>query len=217
MKKIIMLSAAAAALAMAGQANAAKVGNDGAAWYNITGTAGSYCVLGQSSATAGGNKNVTINVAPGGFSRGSTADDGATGSDGLVTITALQDPHAGSANNKADTAAAWRAVFNLRHSICNSPFTVNAQSTNGGLKFGGSFTGTGFATSLPYTLEATFGAGDSGQWQASNLTGNPALITSTMAAMGDFKLTFDGKADHSAFLLEGDYTDQVTVTIQPSI
>lgn len=215
MKRVLMLSAAALALAMAGQANAAKVGNDGAAWYNITGTAGSYCVLGQSSATAGGNKNVTVDVDAGAFSRGSTADDGATGSDGLITITAIQNT--ATDNSKADSAAAWRAVFNLRHTICNSPFTVNAKSANGGLKFGGSFTGTGFATSLPYTLQATFGGGDSGAWQASSLTGNPALITSTTAAMGDFKLTFDGKADHSLFLLEGDYTDQVDVTIQPSI
>jgi hypothetical protein len=217
MKKIIMLSAAAAALAMAGQANAAKVGNDSAAWYNITGTAGSYCVLGQSTdAAVGGDKNVTVDTSPGALSQGGTQDLGGVGSDGLITITSLQNQNAGSDNSKADTAAAWRAVFNLRHSICNSAYTITAHSDNGALEYQGSENGAGFTKKLGYTIQANFDGKDGNPKSAHSLAGTGTLFNSGHASIGNLKLIFDGAADHSAFLLAGDYTDQVQVTITPN-
>ena len=205
--KMVLLSAAALATAIAAPAFAATnhSGGDGVGTYEITGTAADYCVLGQATAggTSGGH-NVTVDVTTpnGGGYNGTT-------SDAMINITQFQ--------NTNDHAASWEAVLNLRHSVCNTAYTVTANSQYGGLQYQGTQTGgSDFFKKTAYTVEADFGGKDGNPKEARSLQNGGTLLTSNKASSGDFRLTFDGAADASKYLLSGDYTDTVVVTLAPN-
>lgn len=206
--KTVLLSAAALATIVSAPAMAAPVnhsGGDGVATYYISGSASDYCVLGQATAagTSGGH-NVTVDT-----TSANTSGYNGTTSDALIAITQFQ--------NTNDHAASWRAVLNLRHSVCNTAYTVTANSENGGLQYQGTQNGgDDFFKKTSYTVEADFGGKSGNPKTAASLKNGGTLLNSNRASSGDFKLTFDGAADNSRYLLSGDYTDRVVVTMSPN-
>jgi hypothetical protein len=202
--KIALMSAAAVAVVIASPAMAAKIGNDAIGIYDISGTATDFCVLGSATDGNSNGDNVVIDT-------GSTSAGTGAYSDAQITIQTLQ--------NNDDHAKAWRAVFNLRHSVCNTPYTVKATSDNGGLKYQGQVQGgNDFYKKLHYTVAANFGSNHSGATDANDLkgAGGGTLLTSASASSGDFRLVFDGDAQRNKYLLSGDYTDRVVVTMAPA-
>lgn len=206
MKAIVLSAAAIAMVASAPALAAAKSGDNGIGTYEITGTAASFCVLGPVAANSvgGGTRNATIDY----ITHNSAGYAGGT-SDAMVNITKLQDEN--------DHADAWRAVINMHHSVCNSAYTVTASSANGGLQYQGQESGgADFVKKLDYTLQANFGGHTGTPKTATNMHNGARLLHSNQAGSGVFKLIFDGSADNSQYLLSGDYSDTVVVTLSPA-
>ncbi|MDQ2878643.1 MAG: hypothetical protein M3R41_06170 [Pseudomonadota bacterium] len=201
--KTILLSAVALSMVAASPAFAAvNPDRDGIGTYVITGSASNYCELGPVAGEGGqaAGLNTTVDAS-------SNGSYGFNTSDATIHITQLQ-----SDNN--DHAKAWKASLNMRRSICNTAYTVTANSSNGGLQYQGQTTGgSNFATNLPYTVAVNF-AGTHGTASSTDAHGNDYnLISSNNATAGDFKLTFSDTADNSHYLLAGDYTDTVVVKL----
>lgn len=194
MKKILMLSAAALALAVAGPAGAA--GTPSTITWGVTGSAADYCVLGQQ--TGGANSNST-------FTETSPTGNAETAN---ITITAFQDA--------ADHPEGWSQQINFQNSVCNVKHRVKANSVHHGLKYSGTnhTSDPAFAQKVDYNVQASWQGGPDGAViNASTLPGT--LIQKSDPRSGDFVVTLIGNADPSELLLAGDYQDTITVTITP--
>ena len=183
-------------------------GGDGVANWYIYGSAASYCTFGKTGTSDQfGGTNVTINTQSEGAS-GNASYNGHT-SDGSIFINQLQGPN--------DRANGWSAFLQLPNSICNSSYTVTAQSTNGGLLNNASYGGdAAFTPKLDYQVQVGFAGHTSTNVNASNLVGSPqTLVNSTQANAGNFTMTFTSVSD-THYLLAGNYTDNVLITLAPN-
>jgi hypothetical protein len=167
--------------------------------YSISGTAADFCQLDTADAS---NRAVGTNV---------TITTTANSASGSVTIDKFQGPN--------DFSNAWFSHIDLSNSICNTNFSVTAQSTNGGLWNPTSANpGTQFTKLEDYSIKVAFGLnGQNGTTLASAAKASPAtLISNGDPAKGDFYFEFNGAANNSLALLAGTYSDTVVITMTPA-
>jgi hypothetical protein len=189
----------------AGTGPAAGTDAGGTSAWAISGSAGTYCVLGASTAGDSSNTAYDHNV--------SLTTGGGTGAaqTGTVSITQFQGAN--------DQANAWHAQVVLPNTICNVTSVVSAKSDNGGLKYTGSqsTTDSHFTTSEDYTINVRFGSDgfSSNGGAASHMTTNHTLFGAKQPSVGTFQIDLYGSADSSLYLLAGDYSDTATITLAP--
>ncbi|WP_292033169.1 MULTISPECIES: hypothetical protein [unclassified Brevundimonas] len=197
MKKILMAALALSTLAapVMAQTWQGKTYADGVATYDVNAKAASFCKFGTNNNDAG-----QVNAA--GSNRSISLAEG----DRTFNMD-VQNP-----SDNTVRAATISFVFN--HAVCNAPFTVKATSTNGGMKYSGSFTGStnDFLTVIPYAYSLNFGGGGDGHLLAT--TGQRTLLDSSTARAGSATLRFSVDPQDK-LLLQGDYTDNVVVTMTP--
>lgn len=212
MKKILLLSAAALALAVA-PASADTFGpfdtgtgptgnlNGGAITWTINGNASDYCVLGTASA---GNTayDHNVSIVTGGSGNAQT---------GTVNITQFQGPN--------DNVNAWHAQLTLANTVCNVVSTISAKSTNGGLAYTGTSTTTdpNFTTNENYHVNVNYGSDgfSSNGGSVSGMTSAHVLFGAKQPSAGNFVIDLYGDADATKYLLSGNYTDSLVVTMAP--
>jgi hypothetical protein len=212
MKKFLMLSAAALALAVA-PASADTYGpfdtgtgpsgnlNGGAVTWSINGNAADYCVLG--TITAGNTAyDHNVSIVTGGTGNNQT---------GTVNITQFQGPN--------DNANAWHAQVTLPNTVCNVVSVISAKSTNGGLAYTGTSTTTdpNFTTKEDYTVNVNYGSDgfNSNGGQVSGMTTTHNLWNAKQPSAGNFVIDLYGAADATKYLLSGNYTDSLVITMAP--
>lgn len=195
MKKILMTAMALSVMAAPAMAETwkGKAYADGAATYDINAKAGEFCRFGTNNNDAG-LVNATASNRSISLAEGDRTFD-----------LAIQD----TSDNTVRYAS---ASFVFNHAVCNMPFTVTANSTNGGLKYGGDVTGSAdFLTLVPYNFNMNFVTG-SGDKAAT--VGTQTLIDSNTARAASATLRFWVNAQDK-LLLKGDYTDTVVVVMAP--
>jgi len=197
MKKILMAALALSTLAAPAMAQTwqGKAYADGVATYDINAKAAPFCKFGTNNNDAG-----QVNAV--GSNRSISLAEG----DRTFDLD-IQNP-----NDNTVRAATISFVFN--HAVCNAPFTVKANSTEGGLKYRGTFTGSSndFLTVIPYNYNMNFGPGNTGDKAAA--TGGQVLVDSAVAHAGSATLRFWVNAQDK-LLLQGAYTDTVQVVMTP--
>ncbi len=198
--KTILLSAAALAATVASPAFAADgysygSNNDGIGTYPVSANVSDFCKLGTVSASAGNHTKIDGSFATG---------------DANVQVD-LQDSN--------DQAQAWNQTLSIDNSICNRAFKISLTSDNGSMK--NSTTGRGhgvgnFIQALQYSIAVSFGgktatvaASDVGNLGKSLLTGDPSV--------GSLTIALSGAANTTGYLLAGNYSDTLRMTLQPNI
>lgn len=198
MKKILMAALALSTLAAPAMAQTwqGKAYADGVATYDVNAAAASFCKFGTNNNDA--------------------ALTNATGSNRSISLAEGDRTYNMNVQNTSDnTVRAAEASFVFNHAVCNAPFTVKANSTNGGMKYNGAFTGSSdFLTLIPYAYSLNFGGGGAGTLQAT--TGGQTLLDSSTARAGSATIRFSVNPQDS-LLLQGDYTDTVQVVMTPKM
>jgi hypothetical protein len=193
----------------AGTSNQAIAPRDGVSQIYIDGTSNLYCELGPASAGTGNNSTANFTNGAIGNQDGNGGETrNANSSDGVVFFN-LQN-----ANNDQVQAANQNVLYT--GSICNTTFNVRVHSANGGLTFSGPGA-AGFTSNVPYTVTVAFGA-KTGSNTAANLQPSNGLdlIQADPPSVGTFTLGLS-VASSSDLLLNGDYQDNVLVTMGPGV
>lgn len=201
-----MLFASAAAMAlMAGNASAfdwtsVDYGHDAAAWWAVESSAEPLCLSGDSAAGVSSNADVT----PGENGQGGTVVE----TDGTVVFD-LQ-----SVNN---TIQAAEARVESEHAQCNTTYTLNIQSQNGGLLHeDGNTASLPFLSLIPYDVRASFD-GLVLTTAASGATGGGVTSgASSGPGAGTFRIRLNVDDYNNRLMVAGDYADFLKVTISPS-
>ena len=199
MKKIIIAALALSTLAAPAMAEnwTNKAYKDGIATYDLNASVDTFCKFGATD-----NRGVSSN--------GGTdvhREMGLEEGDRTFNLN-LQDKN----NN---TVLAARAAFIFPNAVCNTPFEVTAQSTNGGLKHTAIATAANpaFTTLITYGYNFVFG-GNSGTGHKQAATTAQVLLDGTVATAGQAEMTFLVGAQDK-LLLQGDYQDTVVVRLTP--
>lgn len=173
---------------------------DGTGWYALNATGQTFCRFG------------TLNHQNFGVGGGTVTTDGfggAANADGTFTLD-IQDP-----NN--DTIKATGAQYGMDNVVCNTPFTVTAQSDNGGLKSAATTSDPDFAQLIPYTVSFGFdgieGAVAAGHGSSTTPT---TVMTSNEAHAGAAQLNVYVGA-RNQLVLQGAYSDRLVLTMTPNL
>ncbi len=206
MKKIIM-AAVASTVMFSGSAFAQiggpispstppTYGQDAEGWYAIQATGQRFCRFGTNNSGQNGANSV---VTTDGFG-------GAAEADGTFTFDIQDD------NN--NTLQAASGSYRINNVVCNTPFTVTARSDNGGLQSTNTTNDSAFVELVKYTV--TF--------QFENLTGSQTsqttaatLFSSPEARAGQATLTVATQANTTQLILQGAYSDKLTLTMTPTV
>lgn len=198
MKKILMTALALSALAAPAMAQTwqGKTYADGIATYDINATVATFCKFGASNNGAAGLINTT------------DADRSISLAEGDRTFNVnLQDPNDNTVRSSAGS-------FVFQNAVCNTPYTVTARSTNGGLKHTTVTSAeSAFLTTIPYGFNFVFGGTNLGTKQAAAGV-EQALVDGNAAHAGFAEFRFLISAQDK-LLLQGDYTDTVQVVLKP--
>lgn len=193
MKKIFLLASAAALLAAPAFAQTqGATYADGIATYNLTAQVKTFCKFGS----AGNNADVR------GGSLGTV--DAANGDANYVLN--IQNENDNTINNVG-------GAFNFARAQCNTPFTVAATSTNGGLLNPASTSDTAFTSKVNYLYAMNFDGLASGT-KAPAAGVATTIIDSTEARAGTARFDFT-VPDNDKLLLAGAYTDSILITLSP--
>jgi len=201
MKKYLIAFAAtsmmaAPAFAAAPNYQTATYGHDAVGLYAVNANGQTFCRFGTSN-TGHGNTNATVTTD--GFG-------GANEADGTFTMDIQND------NN--DTVQYSSGQYNLDNVVCNTPFHVTIQSTNGGLKAAAHTSDTAFAQLVPYTVNFAFDGLGGNNVPIS--TSSNTIISSNEARAGSAVLDIYTQASNM-LVLQGGYSDTVTLSMTPSI
>lgn len=131
--------------------------------------------------------------------------EGFAGADGRV-VFGLQN----TANNTVNAAF---ARFVIPTVICNTAFSVSANSVNGGLKTAQTTSDTDFTSLVNYNVDMKIDGIGNAPTQVA--VGDQTLFTSPEARAGAGQITIDVPPS-SKLLIEGTYLDTVTFTMTPS-
>lgn len=205
MKKLLLAGAALALIAgpVAAQDEwiGQEYGNDAAAWWLLNAEVDEFCLLNS----AGG---VVDNPTNAEFINGENGQSGTTAeADGTVNLN-IQNP-----SDNTIRLAGLGVTYGK--SQCNMPFTVSADSLNGGLLSDTSTSDDDFVNLVDYDLDVTFDAFYSGLFQASDVQGGQELDSHDEAAAGDFRIGVRVNAQDD-LLLEGTYSDFLKITMTPT-
>jgi hypothetical protein len=203
MKKYLIAFAAtsmmaAPALADAPDYQTATYGHDAVGIYSHKADTHTFCRFGTDN-VGSSNTGETVDTTGGG---------GATEADGTFNFTHLQNP-----NN--DTVQHVSGKYSLNNIVCNTPFTVTANSVNGGLKSANTTSDTAFATLIPYQIQFLF----DGLLGANIYTvaqGNQNLLVGHEARAGAGSLNIYTQPS-SKLVLQGGYSDTVTLSMTPNV
>lgn len=203
--RTLMVSVAALGL-MAGNASAfdwtsVSYGHDAAAWWAVESSADPICLSGHST---DGGSSLNASVVPGANGIGGTSVE----TDGTVTFD-LQGVN--------DTILAATARIESERALCNTSFTINVQSNNGGLyNPDGAPAALPFLSTIPYDIRASF-EGVVVNTDSASATG--AGVTSAASGgpgAGTFRIRLDVDAANNRLMVAGDYDDFLRVTIAPA-
>lgn len=208
MKKLLLAGAALALIAgpvaaqdtggYAGQ----SYGQDAAAWWSLNAEVGQFCKLNSAGGVTDNPTNATFTGGAFGPSGGSSAE-----ADGTVNLD-IQ-------NDSDNTIRLAGLGVTYGKSQCNMPFTVSADSLNGGLKSDTTTNDEDFVETVDYDLDVRFDRFYSGLEQASAVQGGAPIGTHPEAAAGDFRIGVRVNAQDD-LLLEGTYSDFLKITMTPT-
>jgi len=174
----------------------ATYGHDGVGLYAVNATGQTFCRFGTDNHGVNHNNGVVTTDGFGGANEG----------DGTFTLDIQND------NN--DTVQYASGAYALDNVVCNTPFTVTIQSTNGGLKSAATTSDPAFAQLVPYSVNFSFdGLGGTNH---SISTSAMTLINSNEARAGSAALDIYTQAS-SALVLQGGYNDTITLSMTPTI
>lgn len=206
MKKFLMITAAAlVASPAAAQTSSTWQGQtyeDGFATYQITAPVNSFCKFG-----ATGNQTVLGQNAQNG---GSINNGVNPGGDAAFTFD-IQ-------NDNDNTVQRADARFDFARFVCNSPFTVTATTTNGGLlNSSQSTTDEDFLERVPYkVLYTNENNPGSGNYTTISGPGTVLLQNSSQATAGaaNFSIQVD---PIDKLVLQGTYSETILLTMAPTV
>lgn len=205
MKTFLMASAALALIASPVAAQdwqGQTYGQDAAAWWLINANVAQFCKLNA----AGG---VVDNPTNASFANGANGQGGTTAeADGTVTLS-IQNP-----SDNTIRLAGLGVTYGK--SQCNMPFSVSANSLNGGLLSDTSTSDNDFVEKVNYDLDVTFDQFYSGMENAAAVQGGAVIGTHPEAAAGDFRIGVRVNAQDD-LLLEGVYSDFLKITMTPTV
>jgi hypothetical protein len=199
MKKLIFAALAASTVATPALAQDWKGKNYGQdAWgiYEVTATVQSFCKFGTANSGTGGlNGDVEMNFM-----------GGANEADGRFVLN-IQD-------NSDNTVQAARAQYNIGYAVCNSPFSMQLASDNGGLKSDTSTSDTAFIDNVPYDVNFAFD-GFTANRRSDQLNAGFSDITSVTEARAGAAHVRVSVAAADRLLLEGTYRDRLQARLSP--
>ena len=205
MKKLLLAGAALALIAgpVAAQDEwiGQEYGQDAAAWWLLNAEVTEFCLLNSAGGVVDGVENASFTDGPNGQG-GSTAE-----ADGTVNLD-IQ-------NNSDNTIQLSGLGVTYGKSQCNLPFTVSADSLNGGLESDTTTSDTDFVELVDYQIDVTFDQFSSSVVMASTVVGGDEIGTHPEAAAGDFRIGIVVRAQDD-LLLEGTYSDFLKVTMTPT-
>jgi hypothetical protein len=176
----------------------ATYGHDAVGVYALNASAQTFCRFGTDN-TGSSNTGETVDTTGGG---------GATEADGTFTFTHLQNPN-------TDTVQHVSGSYNLNNIVCNTPFTVTATSANGGLKSANTTSDTAFTQLVKYSIQFLFD-GLLGSSIHPSTPGTQTLLVGHEARAGSGSLNIYTVASND-LLLEGGYSDTVTLSMTPNV
>ncbi|MGO4410358.1 MULTISPECIES: hypothetical protein [unclassified Brevundimonas] len=203
MKKLLLAGAAVALIASPAAAQnwqTQQYGNDGAAHWALNSSVDTFCKI---NAAAPSINSYRATATPGDNGQGGTAAN----SDGTLSLS-IQEPTTNTIQNAS-------AFISYANSQCNTPFTITANSQNGGLlNSTNTTTDTAFASLVKYNVGVQFGAQNTGGAVAA---GDFSLNwAQQQATAGTFRFSVDVPAQNR-LLLQGTYSDFLKVTMTPTI
>lgn len=176
-------------------------GQDAQGWYSLNADVETFCKFGTNN-TGGTGQNSTVTAGP--SAQGGSASEG----DGHFEFD-LQ-------NLNDNTVNAASGTYNMGHAVCNTPFTIQGSSAQGGLRSSTTTSDTDFVQLIPYNAAINFdGVAGNHTFQSGSAENSPQL-PGTEARAGAVALTLSVQA-MGQLMLQGSYTDQLTVTMSPNI
>lgn len=205
MKTFLMATAALALIAAPAAAQdwqGQTYGQDAAAWWLLNANVDDFCRLNAGGGVVSSAVNATFTHGANG--QGGTSQE----ADGTVNLD-IQ-------NNNDNTVQHSGLAVTYGKSQCNTPFTVYADSLNGGLDAQNTTTDTDFTQLVNYQVDVVFDTFSSGGVMASTLVTETALGSHPQAQAGDFRIGIVVFAQDD-LLLEGTYSDFLKITMKPTV
>lgn len=194
MKKLLI--AAIASTAFATPAFAQITYEDGVAEYEIFAPVQSFCRFGPGTESSGTNGSVN-----------GDNNNGLPGSDGRFDLN-IQNP----GNNSVQAAD---VTYTIPSAICNSGWTITADSENGALTTPVTTSDNDFTSSVGYRVNVRFAGETNGTFTSAALLNGAVVAQSTEARAGQASFRVRVAASND-LLLQGTYFDRVLVTLAPA-
>jgi hypothetical protein len=202
MKKLIFAVAAASTMlatpALADTNWQGKTyGQDAWGVYQVSSTVTSFCKFGtDNSGGQGVNGSADTNYL-----------NGAQEGDGSFSLN-IQ-------NTSDDTVQAANATYNIAYAVCNSPFTMQLSSNNGGLKASQTTSDGAFIENVPYNVKFAFD-GNHANANSSDIVGFQTITAVDEARAGPASVEVLVNP-HDKLLLEGTYSDILQARLSPNL
>ena len=208
MKKLLIAAAGVALISSPAAAESwgnQSYGQDAVAVWGLNAPVTNFCRLNANGGTQSDRVGATFTA--GSFGGGGSAAE----ADGQWNLD-IQD----AATNTVKLSG---GAVTYSNSQCNTPFQITARSERGGLYNGKQFeAGSAFINNVDYRVDVKFGSGSTA---VQTITGGAPqtvnLISNQLATSGDFRIGIVVPANPNALLLQGSYTDRLTVTMTPTI
>lgn len=199
MKKIVLAALAASVLATPAAAQSQwqgkTYGQDAVGWYDLSAQVNTFCKFGTSNRGASlSNSTVDTN-----------AYGGANEADGRFVFD-IQ-------NDNDNTVQGAQGRYDIDYAVCNTPFTMTVQSTNGGLKSANETSDEEFIELVPYNVHFIFD-GIGNEITVNNTAQTVGTSNEARAGNGQVWVRVDPRDD---LLLQGSYTDKLIVSVLPNL
>jgi len=119
-------------------------------------------------------------------------------------------------NTSDDTVQAANATYNIAYAVCNSPFTMQLSSTNGGLQSSQTTSDGAFIENVPYDVKFTFD-GNHANSKSSDIAGGFQTVTSVDEARAGAASVQVLVNPRDKLLLEGSYSDTLQARLSPNL